>query len=400
MGSRFVIALLMVLAWTGCETVQFYAQAVHGHGQILYRQKPITELLANPALESGLSNQLSLVLSLREFAHTRLGLPAEKQYLKYADLERAHVVWDVYAAPEFSLKPKTWWYPVVGSLSYRGYFSKAAAQACADQLKAAGYDVFVGGVEAYSTLGWFNDPVLNTFIHRQDSDLADLIFHELAHQKLFVRGDTDFNEAFATTVAREGVRRWLTTRDDPEWLLEWRATQEQDDAFVGLILRTREQLEQLYTERESLPEPPGEHNSPPGLEEPSRVRSEKLRIFQFMRAEYENLKQDWGGWGGYDAWFSYPVNNARLNAEATYYEKVPAFQKLLAEFDGDLDLFYDGVRLLGELPPDQRMHLLTSSPGSVRSLVELKQKRMLTHPRPPAVLKASQQLAVLRRNAE
>lgn len=199
--------LLGALLETGCQTAGYVSQVIRGQHQIWKRQEPIDTLLASEETSPALKHQLALVLQLRRFAEHELKLPANGHYLRYADLQRRFVVWNVYAAPEFSLTPKSWWYPVVGSLDYRGYFSEEKARAHAAELRARGFDTYVGGVTAYSTLGWFRDPVLNTFIHEPEADLADLLFHELAHQRLFIPGDTEFNEAFATAVAEEGTRR-------------------------------------------------------------------------------------------------------------------------------------------------------------------------------------------------
>ena len=192
---------------SGCKTAAYYGQAARGQWQILAGREPIGKLLADEKTPEKLQRQLRLVLQLREFAERELKLPVDGHYERYVDVGRPFVVWNVQATPEFSLRPRTWWYPIVGRVKYRGFFSEADARAYAATL--AGQDVYVEGVRAYSTLGWFKDPVLNTFVNHEELDLAQLLFHELGHQRLFVSGDTDFNEAFATAVGEEGVRRWL-----------------------------------------------------------------------------------------------------------------------------------------------------------------------------------------------
>ena len=199
---------------SGCQTMSFYAQAIKGQYQIVAHQESLDKLIADPKTPSRLKAQLQLVERLRAFAKKDLRLPVDAHYLEYVDVHRPYVVWNVQAAPRFSLQPKTWWYPIVGSLEYRGYFSERGARDCAGRLEAKGYDVYVDGVEAYSTLGWFKDPLLSTFIDRLEPDLAEVIFHELGHQRVFARGDTDFNEAFATIVGQEGARRWLRFEGD------------------------------------------------------------------------------------------------------------------------------------------------------------------------------------------
>ena len=238
--------LLAVLATTGCQSVSYYGQAIKGQYEIVARRERIEKLLADPHTPAPLKTKLQLVESLRAFATKDLKLPVDGHYQKYADVRRPFVVWNVEAAPEFSLEPKTWWYPIVGSLEYRGYFSERGATNYAVRLRKKGYDVYVGGVQAYSTLGWFKDPVLNTFVFEPEPDLAETLFHELAHQQVFASGDTDFNEAFATTVGQEGARRWLRAKGDKaaaeEYLVQLRRTAQ----FARLIQSTRERLEALY----------------------------------------------------------------------------------------------------------------------------------------------------------
>jgi predicted aminopeptidase len=214
---RWVWAVCVLAALiSGCHTASYYQQAASGQLEILSKREPIAELLADSQTRPALRDKLQLVLDLREFAEHELRLKTDGHYLLYADLGRRFVVWNVYAAPEFSLEPKKWWYPVVGSLKYRGFFSEEDAKRYGADMAKQGYDVYVGGVDAYSTLGWFKDPVLNTFIHHSPPELAELLFHELAHQRVFAKGDTDFNEAFATAVGEEGVRRWIAAHGDAE----------------------------------------------------------------------------------------------------------------------------------------------------------------------------------------
>jgi predicted aminopeptidase len=263
------------------------------------------------------------------------------------------VVWNVYAAPEFSLKPKTWWYPVVGSLKYRGYFFEQDARRYAKKLAGKGFDTYVDGVEAYSTLGWFKDPVLNTFIHHSESELADIIFHEFAHQCLFVRGDTDFNEAFANAVAQEGVRRWLLASGDFAPYEQYQITLKRNEQFVKLIQTTRRELESFYcNEKSQTPT-----NTPVSVAD---KRQSKEIIFVQLRRNYEELKKQWDGFAGYDNWFTQSLNNAQLNTVATYYDLVPAFQHLLQQSAGDLNEFYREVRIVSKLPKVERHRKLFS----------------------------------------
>ena len=354
--------LLAVLAMSGCQTLSYYGQAIKGQYQIVALEQKIEKLVADPQTPAPLKAKLELVQSLREFAAKELKLPVDGHYQKYVDVHRAFVVWNVEAAPEFSLEPKKWWYPLVGSLEYRGYFAEHGARRYAARLKQKGYDVYVGGVEAYSTLGWFKDPVLNTFISNAESDLAETIFHELGHQRVFASGDTDFNEAFATTVGQEGARRWLRSKGDLAAAEKYLAELRRTDQFAHLVAQTREQLERLY----------GDERSEGGklkatrkqrMDSPEQLRQRKQQILVQMQREYAQLKAQWGGDTEYDNWFARPVNNAQLNSVAAYYDLVPGFERLLALNGGDLEKFYDAAsRLAKESKADRHRRL--SAPGS------------------------------------
>ena len=349
------IIALMGLA-CGCNTVSYYGQAIRGQHELWTRQKPIAALLESPTTPTPLKERLTLVLSLREFADKELHLPANGHYLRYADLERRFVVWNVFAASEFSLTPKSWWYPVVGSLDYRGYFSERKARDYAAILERKGFDVYVGGVTAYSTLGWFHDPVLNTFIHEDDADLAELLFHELAHQRLFLPGDTEFNEAFATAVAEEGVRRWMESRNDVAALEKYRVQARRTEQFVTLVANARQQLALLYT-------------SSPGVQITSSrdttaqsitLRAGKQKALRELREGYAQLKAKWGGSIAYDEWFRRSLNNAQLNTVDAYYHLVPTFQRVLREKAGNLEMFYAAIESLRKLDKPARRARLTA----------------------------------------
>lgn len=309
-------------------------------------------MLAREETQPTLREKLQLVLELRRFAENELHLKTEGHYSRYADLGRRHVVWNVYAAPEFSLEPKKWWYPIVGRLKYRGFFSEQDARDYGARIAKQGYDVYVGGVDAYSTLGWFKDPVLNTFIHHPRTELAEILFHELAHQRVFARGDTDFNEAFATAVGEEGVRRWLRAQGDTNALAVYELELRRKDQFVALVMRAREDLKRVYGE-ESAPAP-HTRSAPGGELIASSRRDAKAEVFAKLRADYEVLKASWAGDSSYDNWFKRPINNARLNTIAAYYHFVPAFQRLLAKHNGDLADFYADAKALSALGKDER----------------------------------------------
>ena len=345
----FGLFLILVAAFlAGCQSVGYYSQAVSGQMEMLAHQKPLAELIKSPNTQPDLKGKFELVLALRQFAETNLNLPVGKHFLRYVDLHRSHVVWNVYAAPEFSLEPKSWWFPVVGSVTYRGYFSEAAANDYAAGIRRKGFDVFVGGVDAYSTLGWFNDPVLNTFIGDSESRVASLIFHELAHQRLFISGDTEFNEAFATAVAEEGLRRWLLEKNDPAAITKYHEDIARKKQFLNLIRTARTQLAAIYGEAQHET-----RRSDPAEMDPVK-REKKQRVLQQLREDYAQLKQSWGGYSGYDEWFNGPINNAQLNTVSTYYDLVPAFHQLIADNGGELGEFFSQVKTFARMSKEKR----------------------------------------------
>jgi predicted aminopeptidase len=343
MAMMGLLCLVMVMCFSGCQGLSFYRQAIAGEYQILAHQTPIRDLLADPKTPPKLKAKFEQVMKIRRFAAEELKLPADGAYVKYADLHRPYVVWNVNVAPALSLEPKTWWFPVVGRASYRGYFDEAGARLYAARWGKQGWDVYVDGVEAYSTLGWFHDPLMSTFIFEPEADLAELIFHELGHQRLFINGDTDFNEAFATEVAAEGLRRWFAASSNLKAYEERQASLAHEEQFVHLVMDTRQELEAVY----------GDGRWPD---------SEKLRrkeeIIERLRARYAAVKQTWGGETGYDEWFAEPINNAKLNTVSAYYDLVPAFQGLLRAQGGDLEKFYGAVAALGKLPAEKRHQAL------------------------------------------
>lgn len=313
----------MLTLLTSCQTLDFYHQAAGGQLEIIRKSKPIPPIIENPATDPKLRKQLESVQKIRAFASEHLTLPGDESYGRYADLGRPHVVWVLYAAPEFSLEPKTWWYPTLGKLDYRGYFQEKDSEALAKQLRGEGYDVQVGGTDAYSTLGWLHDPVLNTFVYSSDVDLAELIFHELTHRKLFRNGDTTFNESLANAMGEEGVRRWLRHEGRLADLKNYEARLIRRAQFYDRIEQTREELKQLYAS--DLP--------------PEEMRRKKAALFHDLRERFRELRRRWGG-RGLESWLTAEINNAHLVALVTYQHHVPAFHKLLAECHGDLELFF------------------------------------------------------------
>ena len=361
-GSNRRITVLTMLAagWlvSGCQTASYYQQAIRGQCQIVLHQEPIKALLASDATPEPLKEKFRTILQIRAFAEKDLKLPARRHYLNYVDVRRRFVVWNVHAAPEFSLEAKSWFYPFIGSAKYRGFFSEQSARRYGETLHRQGYDVHVAGVEAYSTLGWFADPVLNTFVHHEPPELAEIIFHELTHQRLFIGGDTDFNEALATTVAEEGVRRWLLARDDAAGYAQYQTHQARQQQFVKLVMDLRQQLQTVYGDS---PAHPGKSRRRDPAET-AQLRPAKERWIARLRRDYEALKSKWGGYAGYDAWFAEPLNNAQLNTVDTYYTLVPAFRRILQAHGGSLEPFFKEVRRLAKLPKKERQNQLQSTP--------------------------------------
>lgn len=332
----------LAAAGAGCSTFGYYAQAAHGHLSLLAAARPIDDWLADPAAPAPLKQRLERARAIRAFASSELGLPDNRSYTAYADLKRPAVVWNVFAAPELSLRLKTWCYPLFGCASYRGYFDRDDAQALAAELHAEGYDVHVGPVPAYSTLGWMDwlggDPLLNTFIGYPDGELARMIFHELAHQVVYVKDDTVFNESFATAVERIGVRRWLAAHGDDKLRAEYARFEARRADFVGLLLAHRRRLDEAYAH---------------GTDAEKRER--KRAIFADLQREYARLKETrWDGWAGYDRFFAQALGNAHLAAVGAYHDLVPAFEAMLEQQGGDLRRFYAEVRRLAALAKAER----------------------------------------------
>jgi predicted aminopeptidase len=333
-----ILALAACLPLAGCGTMGYYAQAVSGHLGLMAAREPVEDVIAAPDTPEYVRQRLQVALEARAFAIAELGLPDNGSYTRYVQLERNAVVYNVFAAPEFSLQPKTWCFPVAGCVVYRGYFARQRAERVADSYARRGYDTWVGGAAAYSTLGRFEDPLLSTMLYPDDARLAGLLFHELAHQLLYVKGDSAFNEAFATAVEEEGVRRWLGGAGRHEELAAWERLGERVRAFELLLAQTRGRLQEIYTA--GGPE--------------AEMRAAKAEAFRQLEREYEALKASWDGWNGYDRWFEGPLNNARLIPSATYRGLVPAFRILLHQAGGELEAFYAECRRLAALSQAER----------------------------------------------
>ncbi len=333
-GALVVVLLVLV----SCTHLGYYSQSLAGGARVLAKRRPVEKVIADPETGEALRRQLEAALEMRRFATEELLLPDNGSYTKYADLGRPYALWNVVAAPELSIEARTWCFMIVGCVAYRGYFSEERAAKFAARMRREGYDVDVGGVAAYSTAGWFVDPLLNTFIDRPEAYLAGLIFHELAHQKVLVKGDTTFTESFAMAVEEEGALRWLAAADRHDEIESYRLQKRRERQFSDLVFDYRNRLAGLYAADES--------------DEWKRAR--KAETLADLELAYSELKRSWGGYPGYDGWFDRGVNNARLALIGLYHQWVPAFQALLEQSEGRLDAFYTEVEAIAGLEPAER----------------------------------------------
>jgi predicted aminopeptidase len=343
-ATRAGLAIALIAATSGgC----YLLQSAQGQLALMSKREPISRVIDKPGTPAALRAQLKSVTAIRDFASRELGLPDNGSYRKYADIGRPYVVWNVVAAPEFSVDPKRWCFPIVGCVAYRGYFVESRARRFAAGLHAQGFDVVVGGVAAYSTLGHFDDPILSSMVGWDDVELASIIFHELTHQLLYVPNDASFNEALATTVAEEGVRRWLVEQGRDKDLSEHLLEQRRYVEVIDLMNATRKDLGTLYAS--GLP--------------PPQMRERKRETFDALRASYAGLKAQWEGHAPFDAWFARDINNAHLASIATYFTCVPGFERELQAAGGNLPAFYRRVRELAKLDQAQR-DMLVCGPES------------------------------------
>jgi predicted aminopeptidase len=338
--TLIIIAGLPFLA--GCAQIGYYAHCTKGQMELLAGRTPISSLVQDPATPDELRCRLLEIQQIRDFATNSLKLPENGSYRSYADLQRPFATWNVVAVPEFSLEPCQWCFPIAGCVTYRGFFDRQHAEKFATNLRHQGYDVYLYGVAAYSTLGWFDDPVLNTFLDRPIPEVAGLVFHELAHQRLYVPGDTAFSEAFAMTVELLGVERWLATRNCGTKPEEYRLAKRREDDFSQLLEGLRDRLADLY--RRPL--------------DKGKMRREKSRLFKDFSKEYAAWKSLWGGYSGYDRWIKEDLNNAKLASVSTYQHLIPAFRALFVGQGSDFAAFYRQAEHMARLsPPDRAQEL-------------------------------------------
>ena len=347
----FVLCLLLL---SSCSEGDYLLQSVKGQWTLMSRARPIDEILTQDTESQHVRDQLTKVVSMREFAVNSLHLPDTGSYRKYADLGRPYALWNLVVAPELSLELNQWCFPIAGCVTYRGYFEEVSARTLANNFSIQGFDVDVYGVQAYSTLNWFDDPVLNTFLTDDDIGLASLLFHEMAHQVIYVQNDTAFNESFAKTVEMEGLRRWLQGTGSNDLWQQSLQREEHSADFNRLLANVRAALSRIYESK---------------LDNDQK-RSAKKVVLQQAFDDYEDLKKSWNGYAGYDPWMQRGLNNARLSSVATYNDLVPAFQTLLTHVDSDLQKFYAEVKALGALPENERLAKLKSLSPSINAALD------------------------------
>ena len=331
-----------VISISACEHLDYYSRSIAGQWEIISNSKPIEEILLDENVPESVKEKLSPINEIRNFAIEDLKLPENDSYLSYADINREYVVWNIIATPTLSLEPVQWCFPIAGCLDYRGFFNKDDAINQANLLREQGNDVFIGGVTAYSTLGWFDDPVLNTMLKKDLNYLIKVIFHELAHQKIYIRNDTEFNEAFAETVAITGTRKWLSTFRSKFELEEFNRKQNAEDSFVSIVLNARKKLENNY-------------NS--GLPDQLKLQI-KTRVMAEMREDYKSTWSSHDYETNYDEWFGNEINNAKITAVVTYRNLIPGFIQLLEYSGNNFDSFYRIVQAMEQCSIPERRTIL------------------------------------------
>lgn len=340
--AKLLLLTSLFASVSGC----YYAQAAAGQWQVLRKSEPISEVIGEDGTSSELAERLRLVQAARRFSVDELGLPDNKSYRNYADIEREFVVWNVFAAPEFSLQPRQWCFPVAGCVAYRGYFSRDAAFRESERLKKHGYDVAVGGVSAYSTLGKFNDPVLSSMLSWDDIQLVGTLFHELAHQVLYVKGDSGFNESFATAVEEFGLERWLVSNGRPDDIDVYRQRRQLRQDLMALVADARDDLRAHF-------------EAAIGDDEKRRLKAARLeQLAADISAEFARSGRDPSDW------LSGELNNARLASMTLYEGRLPAFRTLLADCEQDIRCFYGRAEELSQLEQATRDARLDALAGS------------------------------------
>lgn len=323
---RIVLLSLSFVSLPGC----YLMQAAQGQMSLMAKRESLSKVIADQGTPAETRKRLELLTAAREFASRELGLPDNGSYRSYVELDADFVVWNVFATPRYSVKPLNWCFPVAGCVVYRGYFKSNAAERYARRARLSGKDATVAGVTAYSTLGHFDDPILSSMLKWSDAQIVATLFHELAHQVVYVPSESTFNESFASVVEEAGIERWLAIHGSAGAMERWRASRARSKQFTQLLLNTRERLRALYAG---------------GLSE-TELAIRKPQEFGRLKYDYWQLKAEWHGFAGYDAWFDRALNNADLVSAATYDGCVPGLRKMLAEVGGELPRFYAAVKAM------------------------------------------------------
>ena len=346
---RVLFYIFAMTLLSSCSAISYYSQSVAGQLELISLQRDVSEVMNSKDTPVDLNARLAKILEIRDFASDVLKLPNNNSYRSYADLGRKFIVWNVFATPELSLQPHQSCFLFVGCLSYRGYFKKAQARAYKKSLENQGYDVYLAGVAAYSTLGWFDDPILNSMLERDDVDLARLIFHELAHQQLYIKDDSEFNEAFADAVAAIGLDYWLEATSSNDMKVKYARKLAREEQFHALVLSYQERLEALYDS--AVPE--------------ELKRTQKSDIFLELQASYQILRASWGDYDAYDNWFAHNLNNAKLAAVSTYRNLVPLFMLAYKSSGEDMERFFDRAGRIAKCDKARRLALLRSTSSRI-----------------------------------
>ncbi len=337
MRRTSVILLLLILV-SGCSTISYYHQSISGHFKLISKREHIVDIVNDPARDEKLIKQLLLVEELRSFASKQLKLPENDSYRSYVQLDKPYVTWNVFAAPEFSIALQQWCFLVIGCVPYRGYFAESEANNYAQQLSRQGLDVYVAGVPAYSTLGWFDDPLLSSMLDRGEIVTASYIFHELAHQQFYLKGDGAFNEAFATAVEEIGVLDWLHNQNRSQDMQRYDDWLLQKSIFSEFVKNSRDEFETLYQQEYDL----------------QKMKVEKEILIAEMRRRFTDLSSENKHIARYSKWMSGPLNNAQLGAISLYRELVPAFRRIFGLCGNDFEKFYSYVETIAKLSEEQR----------------------------------------------
>ncbi len=345
-NKRLLAVNLLIISYliSSCSTIGYYSQSIRGQLSVMSKRVSIDELIEHPDTSNQKKAVLENILQIRQFASNKLHLPYNNSYSTYVDLDEDYVVWNVFATPEFSLTPVSSCFLIVGCLQYKGFFAKQDAIDFANQLRESGHDVFVGGVTAYSTLGWFDDPILSSMLTYGEFRLAEVIFHELAHQLIYIKDDSGFNEAFATAIGEIGVRRWLQDNHRDAELENFERNRQWDFEFIQIVLTSKEKLDKLFGLDQDQKTPQTQE----------QLRLKKQMIYDKLRTDYSALKSAWENPPNYDKWMQNDLNNAKVASIVTYHDLTESFEKLLTLSNNDLTLFYQRVRHLGILSEQER----------------------------------------------